>query len=60
MIQLDVMGCCENCGRFEPVLKSDMITTMNGNVIRHRISCELKEMCVNMLDYLRKEANKNG
>ena len=61
MIELDVMDCCQNCFNFTPVLADDyVLTNLANTLVFHRVTCEHKDMCANMLKYLKKEVDKNG
>lgn len=61
MIKLDVMGCCENCYNFNPVLANDYrLVNLAGGDVNHRVTCEHNDMCRNMLEYLRESEDENG
>ena len=61
MIKLQVMDICENCLLFKPVLADDLIfTTLSGDKVLHKVTCEDIDRCKLLLKHLRKEINEYG
>ena len=61
MIKLKLLGACENCANFNPVLADDLIlTNLAGDTIYHTVTCKHYHLCSHLAKYLEKEAKKNG
>ena len=61
MIKVELMEACGNCISFE-VEQLNMRTLVDGDKIEycHSISCKHLGKCAALLEYLKKEVNKNG
>ena len=61
MIQLNLLDACHKCKDFEPKKVHLYNTIVNFDYIPcYDVTCENIEKCRALLDYLKKEVNKNG
>ena len=61
MITLQLLEPCENCPKFTPVKTNEFDTFHEFEVEHHAtVTCKNIGICSELLEYLKKEAKKNG
>lgn len=61
MIELDTLDVCENCLNFNPVLADGLVlTSLSGDTVFHKVTCENIDKCKMLLKQLRKAINEDG